>query len=86
MTQTQTFGPRASLGQFRVLFSRQVAEFLDRAVVIAQEAAKLTEGKKLKDFAETVAVNAEVRKMCAELKDEVNAFASKYPMPGFDEH
>ena len=53
---------------------------------IAQEAATLTEGKKLKDFAKTVAENAEVRKMCAKLKEEVNAFASKYPMPGFDEH
>ena len=65
---------------------RQVAEFLDRAVKIAQEAASLTEGKKLKDFVETVAVNAEVRKMCADLKQEVNAFASNYPMPGFDQH
>ncbi len=63
---------------------KKVVDFIDRAVVIAKEVQGKT--KKMKDFNEMLANDAEVNKKCDALRAEVQEFALKYPMPGFDDH
>jgi glycine hydroxymethyltransferase len=55
----------------------KIAEFLDRGMKIAIEIQKQS-GKMLKDFLAAVVDNAEVKA----LKQEVEAWASSFPMPG----
>ena len=57
----------------------QIAAFLARAADIAL-AVQADRGKLLKDFVEGLAASADV----AALRAEVEAFASAFPMPGFD--
>merc|ERR1711871_851916 len=59
---------------------RQVADFLDRAVKIAQECQKLAGSKKLKDFRPQMAASEPLK----QLRSDVHAFARGYRMPGFD--
>merc|ERR1719324_1343587 len=55
---------------------RQIARFLDKCVKIALDVQKVT-GKKLKDFENGLAENAEIKK----LKSEVEAWAGKFGYP-----
>ncbi|KAJ3106571.1 Serine hydroxymethyltransferase 4 [Phlyctochytrium bullatum] len=57
----------------------QVAEFLHRAAQLALKIQQST-GKLLKDFSAALATNEEVKA----LRHEVESFARKFPMPGFD--
>uniref|UniRef100_A0A7R9U152 Serine hydroxymethyltransferase n=1 Tax=Pinguiococcus pyrenoidosus TaxID=172671 RepID=A0A7R9U152_9STRA len=56
----------------------QIAEFLHRAAQIAL-AIQATSGKKLRDFVSALEGNADVQA----LKNDVMAFATQFPMPGF---
>lgn len=60
----------------------KIADFLDRGVKIAIDINKKCPGKKLNDFKEYLSKNqpAELKK----LADEVKAFATEYPIPGWD--
>ena len=58
----------------------QVAEFLHRAVQIAVKTQADAGSKKLKDWLPVL----EASPLIAELRTDVNAFAQKYRMPGFD--
>jgi glycine hydroxymethyltransferase len=75
---------------------RQIADFLHRVVAIAVRIQDGT-GPKLVDFIEALKVSTLIRislailKLCAQgdseimqLKAEVHAFATQFPMPGFD--
>jgi len=62
----------------------QVIEFIDRAVQIALE-VKPRAGKTMKEFKKFVRQDSESQEKIGELKNDVVAFASKFPMPGFDE-
>lgn len=57
----------------------QIGAFLVRALDIAVKIQEVS-GKKLKDFVEAMEGNEEL----AALGKEVRAFASTFPMPGFD--
>jgi len=59
-------------------------DFVDEAV----EIAKIVQGKskKLADFKAVLNNDEGVLAQCAELKSRVNEFASKFPMPGHDDH
>lgn len=57
----------------------KVAEFLSRAVDITLAIQK-EHGKLLKDFNKGLANNKEI----ADLKEDVERFASSFDMPGFD--
>jgi glycine hydroxymethyltransferase len=57
----------------------KVAEFLDRAVAIAKT-IQVQSGRALKDFAAALPQNADVTK----LREDVEAFAITFAMPGFD--
>jgi len=59
-------------------------DFVDEAV----EIAKIVQGKskKLADFKAVLNSDEAVLAQCAELKSRVNEFASKFPMPGHDDH
>ena len=63
---------------------RKVVELVDKAVEIAKEAKSKT--KTLKDFTAFIATDPEINAKCDALRSEVNNFALKYPMPGFDGH
>ena len=58
-----------------------VAGFLHRAVKIAL-AIQTVSGKQLKDFAAALDKHPDI----AALRGDVEAFAAKFPMPGFDTH
>jgi len=42
--------------------------------------------KTLKDFKALILTDPEVRKKISQLRTKVNQFASKFPIPGFDDH
>eukprot|EP00951_Prasinocladus_malaysianus_P037240 scaffold398695_cov51-Prasinocladus_malaysianus.AAC.1 len=58
---------------------RKIGEFLHRAMNIAIEVQAET-GKLFKDFQKALPGNAKI----AALREEVESFASGFPMPGFD--
>jgi len=62
----------------------KVVELIDEAVAIANHVKSST--KKLKDFNDMLDSDAAVKSRCQELKSNVTEFASKFPMPGFDDH
>jgi len=59
-------------------------DFVDEAVEIAK--AVQAKSKKLADFKAVLAEDSGVIAQCAELKSRVNDFASKFPMPGHEDH
>jgi len=62
----------------------KVVELIDEAVTIAKEVQ--AKSKKLKDFKEVLDTDPEVGARCEELRARVAEFASKYPMPGHEDH
>ncbi|XP_047493182.1 serine hydroxymethyltransferase, mitochondrial-like [Penaeus chinensis] len=62
-----------------------VVDFLDRACNIAYEVIQKA-GKKLPAFKATLESEPEFQEKVKALQAEVNEFALKYPMPGFDDH
>jgi glycine hydroxymethyltransferase len=62
----------------------KVVDFLDKAVAIAVEVKSKTD--KLKDFKEFLEKDEKTIEQLKNLRQEVEAFSSKFPMPGFDEH
>jgi glycine hydroxymethyltransferase len=63
----------------------RVAEFIDRAVQIAKDIKANTPGEaKLKDFVAYANAEGPGREDVRALKDEVERFASAFPMPGVD--
>jgi glycine hydroxymethyltransferase len=60
--------------------SRQVARFIDRAVKLSLEIQDKAGAKKLNEFVDAINKNADVLK----LSEEVEAFASEFPIPGFE--
>ena len=62
----------------------EVVDFIDEAVAIAKEVQG--KSKKLKDFKEVLESDADINKKCDDLRARVNEYASKYSMPGHDDH
>lgn len=61
----------------------QVADFIDRAVKIAQDCKAQTPAPgKLKEFGAYLASAGAAREDVKQLKAEVEAFAQSFPMPG----
>ena len=63
---------------------KTVVEMVDKAIMIGKEAQAKT--KTLKEYNAFIATDPEINAKCQALKQEVNEFALKYPMPGFDGH
>lgn len=63
---------------------KKVIEYVDQAVEIAKIAAGKT--KNIKEYNKFIASDPEINAKCDALKAEVQAFALKFPMPGFDNH
>lgn len=63
----------------------QVVDFIDKAIKIAIK-AKANGGKTVKDFKTFIANDIGTQNEMKKLRQEVQAFASKFPMPGFKEH
>ena len=63
---------------------KTVVELVDKAIMIGKEAQAKT--KTVKDYVGFLATDPEINEKCQALKNEVNEFALKYPMPGFDGH
>ena len=61
----------------------QVAGFIDRAIQIAIEINISNPNQTAKDFKAAMKLDQHATKL-DQLKDEIEAFASAYPMPGFD--
>jgi len=62
----------------------EVVDFIDEAVSIAKEVQG--KSKKLKDFKEVLESDSDINKKCDDLRARVNEYASKYSMPGHDDH
>ena len=63
---------------------KKVVELVDKAIMIAKEAQSKT--KNMKEFNAFINENADINAKTNDLRGEVNEFALKYPMPGFDGH
>jgi len=63
---------------------RKVVEFIDKAVQIASVVKSKTD--KLKDFKDFLDKDTETVESLKSLRADVEAFASKFPMPGFSDH
>ena len=62
----------------------KVVGLIDEAVDIAKAVQGKT--KKLKEFHEFLATDAEVAVRCRDLRRRVNEFSEEYPMPGHADH
>lgn len=60
-----------------------VANFIDRAVQIAREINQTDPNQNVKDFKANMKLEQYAKKL-DELKEEIEAFASQYPMPGYE--
>uniref|UniRef100_A0A1B6D8I1 Serine hydroxymethyltransferase n=1 Tax=Clastoptera arizonana TaxID=38151 RepID=A0A1B6D8I1_9HEMI len=69
--------------QFKEEDFAKVVEYIDQAVNIAV-IAKSKAGPKQKDFKDFISSDATTQKEMAELRAVVEAYASKFPMPGID--
>ena len=63
---------------------KKVVELVDKAVEIAKIAGSKT--KNIKEFKAFIDSDAEINAKCDALRAEVQEFAVKFPMPGFDNH
>eukprot|EP00118_Oscarella_pearsei_P009208 m.51779 g.51779 ORF g.51779 m.51779 type:complete len:262 (+) comp34158_c0_seq31:785-1570(+) len=61
----------------------KVVAFIDRAIKIGLDVQKKT--KNLKEFKEFVLENEDAKKKMAALRDEVEEFSCRFPMPGFND-
>ncbi|XP_076332513.1 serine hydroxymethyltransferase, mitochondrial-like [Tachypleus tridentatus] len=77
--------PALTSRQFKEKEFEKVVEFIDRAVQIALE-AKGKSGKTVKDFKEFIASDEGIKAHIAALKNDVEKFASQYPLPGYEDH
>ncbi|KAK7790681.1 hypothetical protein R5R35_008202 [Gryllus longicercus] len=77
--------PALTSRQFKEKDFESVVEFIDKAVNVAAD-VKSKSGKKLKDFKEFLNTDSETKVKLTKLKQDVNEFAKKFPMPGFDDH
>ena len=57
---------------------------IDEAVVIAKDVKQKT--TKLKDFNQYLTTDPATLERCGDLKARVNDFASKFPIPGHEDH
>jgi glycine hydroxymethyltransferase len=75
--------PALTTRGFKETDFQKVAELLHRSVVIAKEcAAALPAGTKLKEYKEYVEKEGRKREDVKKLKEEVESWASSFPMPG----
>jgi len=61
----------------------QVAGFIDRAIQIALAVNLKEPNQLLKDFKANIKLDEHAKKI-DELREEIEAFASKFPMPGYE--
>ena len=65
-----------------------IGQFIDEGVKIAQEAtahlASREKGQTLAVFKQHLEDNEEIQQKITKLREKVEAFASSYPIPGFD--
>ena len=61
----------------------KVAEFIDRAIKIASEINSTDPNQLLKDFKANMKLEQNATKL-EQLKEEIEVFASKFPMPGHE--
>lgn len=62
-----------------------VVEFIDEALQIAKKAGKIS-GPKLVDFKKVLQENSEISEEIEKLRDEIQAYSKKFPMPGYEEY
>ncbi|XP_017119662.1 serine hydroxymethyltransferase [Drosophila elegans] len=60
----------------------QVVAFIDAALKVGAQAAKLAGSPKLADYHKTLAENVEVKSQVAEIRKSVAQFSRKFPLPG----
>lgn len=77
--------PALTSRQFVEKDFEDVVEFLDKAIAIALD-VKTKTGKSMKDFKAFLNTDPSTRKAIEQLKLDVQIYASKFPMPGFDDH
>lgn len=63
---------------------KKVVDMIDEAVVIAKDVKQKT--TKLKDFNQYLTTDPATLERCGDLKARVNDFASKFPIPGHEDH
>jgi glycine hydroxymethyltransferase len=78
--------PALTSRDFKEKDFKQVADFFDRAVAIANELSKTEKGKTLKGFKEMCSVGPSVHPELVKLRKEVSDFACTFPTVGFDEN
>lgn len=63
----------------------QVVEYIDKALTIAKEASDLS-GPKLADFKQLLEENADIKNKVETLRNEIQAYSEKFPMPGYPDY
>uniref|UniRef100_U5EY04 Serine hydroxymethyltransferase n=1 Tax=Corethrella appendiculata TaxID=1370023 RepID=U5EY04_9DIPT len=63
----------------------KVVDFIDRGLKLSKEIAAVS-GPKLVDFKESVHKNAQFVPKVKALRDEVELFSSKFPLPGYEDY
>lgn len=63
----------------------QVVEYIDKALVIAKEASDVS-GPKLADFKKVVEENDAIKSKIESLRNEIQGYSEKFPMPGHPDY
>lgn len=75
--------PALTSRDFKEKEFEKVAEFLHQGVQLGLEIAKVS-GPSTKDFIATIENNVEFKAKIEALREEVEEFSAKFPMPGHD--
>lgn len=62
-----------------------VVIYIDKALKLAQEITKVS-GPKLVDFNKVVEDNAEIKLKVSKLKEEIESYSRKFPLPGLQNY
>lgn len=76
--------PALTSRQFKEKDFEMVVKYIDKAIHLALE-VKAATGNSIKDFESALKNNTEFKTKMNGLKSEVQEYASKFPMPGFDD-
>lgn len=63
----------------------QVVDYIDKALTLAKEVSEIS-GPKLVDFKKALEENAGIKAKIDALRNEIQTYSEKFPMPGYQDY
>lgn len=62
-----------------------MVDYIDKALTLAKEVSDIS-GPKLVDFKKTIEENESIKSKIEALRNEIQAYSEKFPMPGYPDY